>query len=89
MAPWPTLPGTFTPFIPDNTAVVVGRRIDGSPIGNYKMVRNANNPGLAPGPYTKVIDRGETTVPRTIEIHDGHTGGPALFFPSAIVKATL
>jgi hypothetical protein len=76
--------GTFVPHIPNDKVVVVGRRTDGAPIGEYQMVRNVNNPGMAPGAYMRVIDRGETEVPRTLEIHDGHNGGPALRFPSAV-----
>lgn len=77
--------GTFVPYIPDAKVIVVGRRTDGQPIGEYRMTRNATNPGAAPGAYQKVIDHGETRVPRLIEVHDGHNGGPVLFFPSAIV----
>lgn len=81
--------GTFVPFIADNTLAVIGRRTDGAPIGNYQMVRNANNPDLAPGAYMKVIDKGEQEVPRSIEVHDGHNGGPTIAFPSAIVKMSV
>jgi hypothetical protein len=81
--------GTFTPYIPNNKVVVVGKRLDNSPIGEYKMVRNANNPGLAPGAYMKIVDNGDRAVPRLIQVHDGHNGGPALYFPSAIVVMTV
>lgn len=77
--------GTFVPFIPNNVVIIVGRRPAGQPIAEYRMTRNANNPDLAPGPYMRVIDRGEQEVPRNLEIHDGHNGGPCLFYPSAIV----
>jgi hypothetical protein len=81
--------GTFVPFIADAKVVVVGQRTDGGRIGGYRMTRNANNPGLAPGAYTEVIDRGEAgsgkQIPRTIEVHDGHNGGPVIYFPSGIV----
>ena len=77
--------GTFVPFIPNNRAVVVGKRPAGQVVGEYRLTRNANNPDLAPGAYMRVIDRGEHHVPRTIEVHDGHNGGPVIFFPSAIV----
>lgn len=77
--------GVFTQFIPDDVVVIVGKRPAGQTVGEYQMVRNANNADLAPGPYTKVIDRGEDTVPRTIEVHDGHNGGIAMFYPSAVV----
>jgi Phage major capsid protein E len=81
--------GTFVPHIPDNTVIVVGRRTDGAPIGEYQMVRNVNNPGMAPGPYMRVIDRGEQEIPRAFEVHDGHNGGPAIKFPSAVVRMNV
>lgn len=81
--------GTFVPFIGDLTGVLVGRRTSGASIGNYRMTRNANNPNLEPGAYTKVIDKGENEVPRIIDVHDGHNGGPVLYYPSAVVRAVL
>lgn len=80
--------GVFTLFIPNNKMVIVGSRRDGAPIGEFRMTRNANNPGMAPGPYMKVIDD-EDDVPRTIQVHDGWSGGPVLFHPGAIVVATV
>jgi hypothetical protein len=80
---------TFVPFIPNGKVVVVGVRPAGQQIGEYRFVRNANNPGLEPGPYMKVIDHGDVKVPREIEVHDGHNGGPVLFYPSAIVLMTV
>jgi len=77
--------GAFQLFIPNAKVVVVGNRTSGAPIGEYIMTRNANNPGLAPGAYTKVIDNGDDAVPRSLEVHDGHNGGPALFYPAAVV----
>lgn len=81
--------GSFQPFIANAKVVVVGKRTDGGRVGEYRMTRNANNPNLAPGPYTEVIDRGAEgsgkAIPRTIEVHDGHNGGPVIYFPSAIV----
>lgn len=81
--------GTFVPFIADDKVIVVGQRTDGGRIGEYRMTRNANNPNLAPGAYMEVIDRGAPgpgqQVPRTIEVHDGHNGGPVIYFPSAVV----
>lgn len=77
--------GTFVPFIPDDVVAVFGRRTSGATIGNYRMVRNVNNPNMEPGAYQKVIDHGDKRVPRLIEVHDGHNGGPVIYFPSAIV----
>jgi hypothetical protein len=75
----------FQLFIPNDKVVVVGKRPAGQTVGEYRMTRNANNGALQPGPYMKVIDRGELAVPRTIEVHDGHNGGPVLYFPGAII----
>ena len=79
----------FQPFIPNNKAVLVGQRPAGQTVGEYQMTRNANNPDAAPGPYMRVIDRGDDDIPRKIEVHDGHNGGPALYFPTAIVVMTV
>ncbi len=38
-----------------------------------------------PGPYTLVIDRREDEVPRQIQVHDGHNGGPVIYYPSGVV----
>lgn len=78
--------GTFVPYIANAKGVVVGRRIDGAPIGHYYMTRNANNPDSAPGAYSKIKD---DSIPRLIEVHQGHNGGPALEFPSALVSMNV
>ena len=80
--------GTFTKWIPDDVISIVGKRTNGDSLGEYRMVRNTNNPNNAPGRYEKVIDRLDDQVPRTIEVHRGHNGGPVLFYGSAIIKAT-
>ncbi len=80
--------GTWTLYIPNNKVLVIGARTDGDPIGEYRMTRNANNPGMGPGPYMKVVDD-ERDVPRTIVVHDGHNGGPVLFHPAAAVVMTV
>jgi len=80
---------TFNTFIPDNKVVVIGRRPAGETVGNYFYTRNAQNPGAAPGPYTKVFNRGDDDVPAKIEVHDGHNGGPVLYYPSAIVVMSV
>lgn len=77
--------GVFQLFIPDNKGVLIGRRTNGANLGEYRMTINANNPNLEPGAYTRVIDHGELSVPRRIDVHDGHNGGPVIYFPSAIV----
>lgn len=76
-------------FIPNNKAVLIGKRTNGAKLGQYRMTRNANNPNLEPGAYTRVVDMGELTIPRRIHVHDGHNGGPVIFFPGAIVVLTV
>lgn len=79
---------TFQLFIPDGKVAIVGQRPAGQVIGEYRFTRNANNPNLAPGPYMKVVDLGDVRVPRRIDVHDGHNGGPVIYFPSAVVILT-
>lgn len=78
----------FTKWIPDDVLSIVGQRTNGDRLGEYRLVRNAENADMGPGRYEKVIDRGEDRVPRTIEVHRGHNGGLVIFYGSAIVKAT-
>lgn len=75
--------GTFQPFIANAKVIIVGRRSDGSPIGNYLYTRNSQNEGMAPGAYMEVIR--DDRPPHFIEVHDGHNGGPTIEFPSAVV----
>lgn len=70
--------------IPDNVVIVKGVRLDGGPVGQFMHTRNANNPGVAPGPYYDVFQN-PYAKPSNVEVHRGVNGGPALFFPSAIV----
>jgi hypothetical protein len=81
--------GVITKWIPDNVASIVGRRTNGDPVGEYRMVRNMVNGG-APGRYEEVLDYTQgpaRKIPPSIEVHRGHNGGPVLFYPSAIVRA--
>lgn len=80
--------GTFQLFIPNNKVAIVGARRDGDPIGEYRYTRNANNPGMGPGPYMKVVDDPDD-VPRSVVVHDGHNGGAVIYHPAAIVIATV
>lgn len=79
--------GVWTPFIANNKVVVTGMRQDGSPIADYALTRNANNPGAAPGSYTEVIQRQEP--PKRVEVYDGHNGGLRVYYPGALVIMTV
>lgn len=81
--------GTFVPFIPNGVAVLVGKRTNGAPLGEYRMSRNANNANMEAGAYTRVIDHGEREIPRKIDVHDGHNGGPVIYFPGAVVVMSI
>lgn len=77
----------FIPFIPNNTVIVVGRRPGNQPVIEYKQVRNAVNNGN-PGSYSFVKEF-EQHIPPKVEIHNGHNGGPATPFASAIVVMSV
>jgi hypothetical protein len=78
--------GTFQLFIPNNKVYIVGARLDGDPIMEYRITRNATLNG-APDSYSEAIYSPKP--PRTIEVHRGHNGGPVILHPSAIVVATV
>ena len=82
--------GVFRTFIPDGKVIIVGRRPNNAPVMDYAMTRNANNANLAPGPYMMVEDNAMLNrPPREINVHDGHNGGPRMYFPSAIVAMSV
>jgi hypothetical protein len=89
--------GGFTQWIPDAVGVLIGRRVSGVTVGEYRMTRNANNPNGAPGAYTFVRDMGSGDgsnrdsgrTPRQLLVEDGHNGGPVVYFPSAIVTMSI
>lgn len=82
-------PGAFTRYIPNNKVLIVGQRPAGQTVGEYILTRNANNPGMGPGDYTKVFDNGERGVPRRVQVHQGHNGAPVIYYPGAIVVLTV
>ena len=74
---------TFVPYIPNNKVVVFGQRPAGQALGAYRMVRNVNNPGFAPGPYMQVVE--SERPPKNFEVHDGHNGGMVIYYPGSII----
>jgi hypothetical protein len=78
---------TFQLYIPNNKVIVVGQRPAGQVVGEYRFTRNATNPDRAPGPYMMTVE--SERPPKTIEVHDGHNGGPVLYQPSSIVVMTV
>lgn len=78
----------FQLYVPNNKVIVVGQRPAGQTVGEYRFTRNATNADLGPGPYMKTVDDPDR-VPRSVEVHDGHNGGPVMWFPSAVVVMTV
>lgn len=76
---------TAQTFIPDSKMVAIGKRTSGAAVGEYRMTRNVNNPAEQ-GAYSLVWDSADHDgrPPRRLEVHDGHNGGPVIFFPSAV-----
>ena len=82
---------TFQLFIPNGKVVIIGQRPAGQNVGEFRMTSNAQNPNAEPGAYMITIDTADTTLrpPRKIEVHSGFNGGPALYFPGAIVAMNV
>jgi hypothetical protein len=78
---------TFQLYIPNGKVVVIGKRPAGQNVGSYVMTRNVNTPNMAPGQYTFVADNEKP--PRSIQVHQGHNGGPIVRYPSAIVAMSV
>jgi hypothetical protein len=77
--------GTFNLFLATGKAVVIGRRPNNDPIGQFIMSRNVNNDDFAPGVYTRVVDKQiDSAGARTIEHHRGWNGACAILYPRAV-----
>lgn len=75
--------GTFHTFIPDNLVVVIGKRLQGERVGEFRFTRNATNAGAAPGPYMRITESDRP--PHKIRVDAGWNGGPVVYYPSSIV----
>lgn len=75
--------GTFVRFVPDGKVLVAGHRTSGVRCGYYRYTRNVNAANAAPAPYVEVwVD---PRIPKSVEVHDGHNGGPVLQYPGALL----
>jgi hypothetical protein len=79
--------GTFHLYTPNGVVAVLSAPRPEGPIGEYRMCFNAVTDKA--GPYAFVNDSSKipnkTTVPPTIEVHDGHNGGPVMLRPHQVV----
>jgi hypothetical protein len=79
--------GTFHTWIPDGMMVLIGRRLNGAPIGDFALTRNADN-GNSSAPLVKVVTKGleaNQAPPMEIGVYRGFNGGPRFHYPNAIV----
>lgn len=78
---------SFAQFIAVDKVVVVGPRDNGNPVGYYSMTRNVNNDDMSPGSYTEVVETRDP--PRTVNVYQGHNGGPEMHYPSSVVVMSV
>jgi len=85
--------GTWTPFIATDKVAIIGKRNAGEPLGEYRKTINANNDPVGPGSYVKVVDSATpgnpNPVPRKVDVHRGHNGGPVIYYPSGVVVLSV
>jgi hypothetical protein len=74
--------GQFVLFIPNNVAILFGKRPNGRPVGAYRRVFNAVS--KSPGSYMQVLEDPNVVPPR-VTVHRGHSGGVVVRYPSSIV----
>lgn len=79
--------GAFVKWIANDIISIIGARTNGDRLGEYRMVRNVNNPGSRAGRYEEVFDNLGKDVPRKIAVHRGHNGGMVVYYGSAIIRA--
>ncbi len=82
--------GGFQRFIPNGRIIILGKRTDGEPIGEYWLTRAAQNGGR-PGWWTDVVDNtsGALADPPHVLVKAGHNGGPKLWYPEAALSLTV
>lgn len=87
---YPEDSGAFVKFIPNGKAILIGKREDGEPIGEYVLTKAAQKGGQ-PGWWTDVVDNstGPLADPPHVLAKAGHNGGPKVYYPEAVLSITL
>lgn len=76
---------TFVRHIPTGKAILLGKRLDGSPLGEYRVCRNLNNPDGSAGFYQRLRDLRQFRSPPAFELEKGHNGGPVVYYSQPVV----
>jgi hypothetical protein len=79
--------GAWNLYIPNSKFVLVGKRNDSERLGEYRNTRNLEA-ASGFGSYSKTIVQ-DKQVPGSIEVHQGHNGGPVLYYPGSILKGNV
>lgn len=78
--------GVWTYYVPTDAVIFFGQRPGGDTIAEYRFTLNQNTESGTPqsGPITRVIDQGDKVIPRRVQVHDMHNGGPVIYHPASI-----
>jgi len=83
----------FQYFVATDKVAVIGKRRNGEQIGEYVKTRHMiDGGGTGSWVFTKDYVNGINApkeVPSRFELHAGHSGGPILYFPGAVVIASV
>ena len=79
----------FQLFIPNNQGVLVGKRQTGEPVMKFWMTRNANNLSVGRGSTQLYTDFEFKKNPVRAISTVAFNGAPAIYFPSAVVMASI
>ena len=71
-------------YLLDGYVIVMGKRSDDEPLGEFILTRNASNKDFGSQLYYEVIDK-QFGQPRSIEVQMGYNGGLAVYQSEAII----
>lgn len=75
-------------YLPDGYVVVMGKRDDDEPLGEFLLTKNMNNKDGGSQLYYEVVDH-QMGQPRKIEVHMGYNGGLAVYQPESVIIAKV
>lgn len=88
------LPDQFQKFIPNHIGILIGKRPAGETVGEYITTINAYAPNQAAASVAFVKDsftgvNAPREVPGKIQVYRLTNGGPAIYYPNAVVAITV